>query len=316
MANPSAIAAAEILFAKEVVRNLYANNEWLKESTDHSSLAVGKTVNVINRGTTKTVINGTTVSLTPTDSGDSVKSYQIDEYQTVPTKIPFSEEILTSHENRQEIMYDHEEHFKVTMAERTLYNWCPTHTLLTTGIVKSAAYGTGTRKKTTKADVDRLNQYLTKQNVPAQGRCLLVSAEVHADLLSIDEFINMDYVKNAPTETGMVGMIAGFKVYLRSRTLLKEIAVNATEGNHNPQKWLEDNSATERTVGDTATDTIIAWHPRYVSTALNSNTLVSVIPVHGGVEVSLTAVGGGSKLSNSGIGVVSMCETVVTAPAA
>lgn len=313
--NPQELAAAMHLFAADVVRRLFGDNAFIQESRDHSEQAVGKTVNVVNTGATKTVINGTTVDMTPLPPGDTVKSYPIDEYQTIPTKLAWTEEILTNHNNREEIMYNHEQHFRKTYAERLIHNWAANHTLLTTGEVKTAKYGTGTRKKSTYNDWVRLSTYQTEQDLPLNGRCALVSANTYADLLQIDEFISFDHIKDGkPVETGLVGMILGYKIYLRSRTVLKEIPVGATEGNHAPSQWLEDDSLVERTIGETATDTIIAWHPRYTSTALNSDTLVSIIPAHGGVEISLTAVGGGSKLSKTDIGVVTMCETVVTAP--
>lgn len=317
MPNPSAVVAAQVLIAKDVVRRLHADNQFMLEAKDHSKNIVGKTVEVPQIGTTKLIINGTTVSLTPIATADQVQSYSIDEYQTLPTKISFTEELLRSYDTRQEYMSEHEKVFKNGFAERMLHNWCPTHTLLTTGATKSTKKGTGTRKKVTLEDINRLNEYLTDQNVPLAGRCIVVTSAIHTDLLAIEQFTSLNYIKEgAPVQSGLVGMISGFKVYLRSRTVLKEIAVNAAEGNHNAKLWLEDNSENERAVGDTATETLIAWHPDYVSTGLNSNTLVSVIPAHGGVSISMTAVGGGSKLSKTGIGVVSMCETVVTAPAA
>lgn len=319
MPAPSSYTTAQQIFVQDVVRNLYNDDAWLLESRDHSKYAVGKTVNVPNRGTTKTIINQTTASLTATAHGDTLKSYNIEEYQTVPTKINWSEEMLVNYAMREEVLIDHNSQFRSTLAERMLYDWASTHTLLTTGGNKAATVGgsaAGNRKKPVYNDFVRLAAYLTKQNVPNDGRrCLLVSADMHTDMLSIPEFISKDYINNTtPVESGLVGLIAGFKVFVRSRVIVKELATTATEGSHEPKKWLEDNSATERTIAANGTDCAIAWHPNFVSRAVSPDTLVNIIDGHGGVEVSVTAVAGGSKLSNKTepVGVVTLAETVVS----
>lgn len=319
MPNPSSFVTAQEIFRTDVIRNLYEEDVWLKEARDHSDSAIGNVVSLTNRGKTRSVINKATVALTPAGHGDTKKSYNIDEYQTIPTTLSWSNEMMVNYAMREEVMYDHNMQIRNDLAERTLVNWSASHTLLTSGAVKNATIGTGTRKKQTYADWLRLATYLTKQRVPNDGRrCAVVSADALADLLSIPEFISLDYINPAmfaagtPVMTALVGKIAGFKIYVRSRTVVKEIAVGGSEGTHTTKLWLEDNSLTDRAIGATASDTIVAWHPRFVSTAISPDTLVSIVPAHGGHEISITAIAGGSRLSLTGVGVITMSETVVS----
>lgn len=317
MPQPSGYATAAVIYRADVVRNLYNNEEWIKESRDHSDNAVGKTVNVPNRGTTNSIINRSTASLTATGHGDTLQAYNMDEYQTVPTFINFSERMLVNYDLRSEVLVDHEAQYKTDMAERIIYNWAADHTLLSTGANKAVSVGgnaAGNRKKVTYNDFVRLSAYLTKQNIPNDGRrCLLVSADMHADMLSVEKFVSKDYINNGtPVATGLVGEIAGFKVFVRSRVLVKELATTATEGDHDAKLWKADNSASDRTIAANGTDCAIAWHPNFTSRAVSPDTKVNIVPGHGNEEFSITAIAGGSKLSNAGIGVVTLAEAVVS----
>ncbi len=72
----------------------------------------------------------------------------------------------------------------------------------------------GTYLALSRAAILAAKQTLDEANVPLAGRKLAVGPGQYNDLLTIDEFINRDYVDGKPTANGVVGMLYGMEVIM------------------------------------------------------------------------------------------------------
>lgn len=76
-----------------------------------------------------------------------------------------------------------------------------------------------------RATILAAKQLLDEADVPMNGRFIVVSPGQHVDLLTIEQFVSIDYVNNKPTVTGQVGSLYGIPVYVSSN-----LAQNSSTG--------------------------------------------------------------------------------------
>lgn len=311
--NPTSYATAQQLFLSELVRNLFSDNTFLLQSRDWSRYTNGKTVNFPQAGALPGVVinNDGTVALTPAGRTDVNRTYNIEEYQSIPTLIDWSEEMVINYAKRQDILEDHKGQIADDMANRILFKWVnnlPAANIIRTSGADKAAQSpsaTGTRKKTTLADLTKLHTALTVAKVPNdQRRCIVVPAYMFQDLLEIDAFVDtMKNVADTTLNTGVIGKAYGFNVYVRDVTTIFSNAATPVAQNFKP-----DASLTYRAGAATDNQAIIAWHPSFVTRAISPQSLVSVIPGHGGTTVSATMLAGGHHLYSTMAGVAAIVE--------
>lgn len=309
MAKPSTYNTAIDLFTADLVENLFADNAFLTRSLDWSSMAVGKTVVWNEEGApTEAKINSTTGHGAAVSRTDVRKSFDIDEIITRPTKLDWTNEMVINYNKRMSILRNHSGSSGEAIAMRTLFNWSPNiaaNIVRTSGVTKTAAApgATGTRKKITYEDLLAARRILNKQNIPLTGRQLLVPADMEEDMMAIQGFISIDTVNNKPVETGMIGTILGMDVFVRSATIIYDNAATPQ-----PIKALDDDTYTPYAGAATDNQSALMWHSSYTVRAISSSSLASVIPVHGGDELSTTTIAGGSSMATSFKGIVAIVE--------
>lgn len=81
----------------------------------------------------------------------------------------------------------------------------------------------------TEANILAAKQFLDQNDVPQEGRCLLVSPKQYIDLLQITVFRSRDFINGSPVENAMLGMIYGIPVYQTSMITLNS-ATGFTNG--------------------------------------------------------------------------------------
>lgn len=311
--NPTSYATAQQIFLPELVRNLFSDNAFLLQSRDWSAYTYGKTVNFPQAGALPGVVinNDGTVALTPAGRTDINRTYNIEEYQTIPTLIDWSEEMLINYAKRQDVIEAHKGQITNDMALRILFKWISgvpaANIVRTSGDDKAAVSpsATGTRKKVTLADFAKLHTVLTNAKVPNdQRRCILVPAYMFEDILAIPEFLKLDSnPNNATLNTGAVGKVFGFNVFVRDTTIIFNNASAPVA-----QSPKVDATLSYRTAAAADNQAIIAWHPAFVTRAVSPQSLVSIIPSHGGTAMSATMLAGGHHLYNSMAGVAALVE--------
>lgn len=214
------------LFSKEIQPNLFPNSEFYKMSKLDGGVDIeAKFVEVPQAGATPTVIKNPAVfPLTPGQRVDDVLVYQVDQFATDPTHITDVNEMVISYSKRSSVLSDHADVLNDRIAQEIGFAWSPTivgQISRTTGTADASALApgaTGTRKVITRGDISLIATKFDRDNVPNGKRNILFPADMYAQLLNIDSFINFDYVNRKPTVDGQVGEIFGMKVFKRSST--------------------------------------------------------------------------------------------------
>jgi hypothetical protein len=270
-----------------------SDNEFVNNDIVYLPQSGGTPVVVIDR----TVFPGTT-----TQRVDSVIFYQLNEHSTNPTHIQYSEAAVLSYNKSQNVIGDHILKIADSIHVRLPIQWASTTAstqVTTTGALRNATApgATGQRKMFTKADVLAAKRILDNQDIPAEGRCLLLSTEMYNDLLMDLSVMSRDYADTRPMVDGVVNQLFGFNIYTRS-----SVGRYAT-GSLIPKVPEALNAGTDNSFA-------IAWHPDFVRRALGETIVLVNIKrtEYYGDTVSALARAGGSKARQDGKGVVCIIE--------
>lgn len=213
------------IWLNTIEENFYPDNSFAAHSVDDSAFVSYKTVHVPNAGApSKVVINRTQKPAAVYERTDNELSYDIDELTTNPIHIPNVDVIELSYDKRQSVLMNDRSQLQKTAMENLLYKWGDTTNIVktsgddTTAHTSSAA--TGTRKKITKADVLKVATQMNVDDVPLEGRYLLLDASMYNDLLAdlTDKELSA-YLASANAQAGVLGRLYGFDIMMRSRVL-------------------------------------------------------------------------------------------------
>ncbi len=247
------------IWLSTIQENFYPNNSFAVHSVDDSAFVTYKTVHVPNAGAPSgVVINRTAKPATVNQRADNELTYDIDELTTNPIHIPNVDTVELSYDKRQSVLMNDRQQLQKFAMENLLYKWAETNTTIKTSGDATAAHtsttATGTRKKITKGDVLKIATKMNVDDVPLEGRYLLLDASMYNDLLTdlTDKELSA-YLASANAQGGVLGRLYGFDIMMRSRVLrLNDSAV---------VKWDAAGVATEVAAG-------LAWQQGCVSRAL------------------------------------------------
>lgn len=208
--------------AKEISKNLYADNAFINRSINDDALVNNGYVDLAHAGTKpKTKLNRTEKGVA-VKRPDANTSYKLDELTSDPTWITYSEEMVTNYPKRSSVLNDHKETINEDVGSYVASRWADnaeTKIIRTTGDVRPSGIGTGNRRSITKKNVQAVQLEMNKNNIPLKGRCALISAEELDDLLNIPEVANSQFNNDKPLVEGTIGRWMGFDWYVRSETL-------------------------------------------------------------------------------------------------
>ncbi len=247
------------IWLSTIQENFYPNDSFAAHSVDDSAFVTYKTVHVPNAGAPSgVVINRTTKPASVNQRTDNELTYDIDELTTNPIHIPNVDTVELSYDKRQSVLMNDRQQLQKFAMENLLYKWAETNTTIKTSGDATAAHtsttATGTRKKITKGDVLKIATKMNVDDVPLEGRYLLLDASMYNDLLTdlTDKELSA-YLASANAQGGVLGRLYGFDIMMRSRVLrLNDSAV---------VKWDAEGVATEVAAG-------LAWQQGCVSRAL------------------------------------------------
>lgn len=247
------------IWLSTIQENFYPNDSFAIHSVDDSAFVNYKTVHVPNAGAPSgVVINRTTKPATVNQRTDNELTYDIDELTTNPIHIPNVDVVELSYDKRQSVLMNDRQQLQKAAMENLLYKWAAAGSAIKTSGDTAAAHtsatATGTRKKITKGDVLKIATKFNVDDVPLEGRYLLLDASMYNDLLEdlTDKELSA-YLASANAQGGVLGRLYGFDIMMRSRVLrLNDGAV---------VKWDAEGVATEVAAG-------LAWQQGCVSRAL------------------------------------------------
>jgi hypothetical protein len=236
------------------------------------------------------------VPATITKRTDTGIEYDMTNYTSDPTLVQELETLQASYPKMQNVINNMLMNIRQGMALDILYSWRPTAANLieTTGAIKVSGLAgtTGSRKLISFADLVALATKMDEDEVPEEGRKLLLPSTLYNTLL-LDEDIKENFnSKLADLSKGIVGNVLGFEVMKRSKVLVSSGAgVIKLPG---------------AAAAATDSHTGIAWQPAFVGASKGNVQVYADAeprPEYYGRVISSESNAGGSKCYADGRGV-------------
>jgi Phage capsid protein len=252
------------LWRNTIVEGLYADNAFLGKATDRDEYVLnGAIVHIPQSGGSTTIDKNRTVFPIPVvERADTDILYALDTYNTAPIRNARINQYERSYDTLMSYIREEQANLLQYVGSDTLISWFKN--LSTGALANIAATGTaapatgagmtGNRKTLTAADVRKAQRILDEQNVPMDGRVLLIDPSMRESLLA-DSDIKNTFYNNADYQAGKMFPYAGFEIMVRTRTVrlnnaagVKAIdAVNATSDNISALFWQK--TMVERALG-------------------------------------------------------------------
>lgn len=244
-----------------IVEGLFADNSFLSKAFNADEFVnMGKSVHISNAGApSKTKKNRTSFPADVNTRADVDLSFNLDEFTTDPIRIPHADTVELSYNKRESVLREDKAALQEAVAKSMIYSWLPEkkYCIETTGIAVDAhsPNAAGKRKALCRADVGKLMTKFNADNIPQEGRYLLLDAYMYDQLLAdLTNVQNQAFFASADAQRGILGKLFSFNVMMRS-----EVAVYGD----GIAKKTEDaaGAATDLAAG-------LAWHENSVCRAL------------------------------------------------
>ena len=316
------MAIIQEVWVKDVQNSLNQNADFLPMSTDHSAYVAFGTVHVPQSGANPTaLVNPTSFPLTISTRVDTDLTYAMNQFALQPTIISNLDELQISYDKRQSVIGQQMSTLTEIIGNTVANTWSATgaaNIIRTTGATGGSLStgSTGTRALVALVDIANLAKKLDKDNVPSQGRKLLMNADMFWELFTISEVVRASYNGfqmangNNTLSTGVVAQLFGFEIYKRPTVAIYDNTATPV------LKALTSGYYTAATTDNLA---CIAWHPNYVSRALGAMTPMydagdngNGKPEYLGCIFNMAVMLGSAKLRTDSKGVCALVQTKLT----
>jgi hypothetical protein len=220
------MAVTREIWTKDIVDNLYKNNDWAARAFNADMyVLMGKVVHIPVAGAASAVNkNVTSFPVNAVKRTDTDITYNIDTFYTTPRHIEKIEKYELEYDKRQSVLGEDQAALIQSAMNNLLYLWGPAvaNVVLTSGASTPATLSgaTGNRKKFDKAELSTIKKNMDKNDVPAMGRVVVFTADHYNDFLnSLTDAERTDVGRVADLKTGKVGQYLGFDIYMRSTVL-------------------------------------------------------------------------------------------------
>lgn len=295
----------------DIKDQLFKPNPFMNRATNHSMYVNYKTVHVPQAGTAQTVkANRAVLPATISQRTDTELTYSLNEYTSDPILLTNIEELQINYDKRASVLNQTNMKLSEVVANKSLYAWAPSgasRIVRTTGTA-AAAYlphstATGTRKAITLADLASARAILDNDNVPMEGRVLLMTANMYNnEFLAISNVQQYLSYGQAVLPTGVVNKIFGFDIMIRPTVLLYDNTgtpvIKSVDDEGEPTLATTDNAAA------------LVYHPNFVAHALGDIKVFADEdkPEYYGSIFSSLVMHGASKLRTDQKGVVAIVQ--------
>lgn len=249
------------IWMASIVEGLFAENTFLSKAVNADEFVnQGKTVHIPNAGSPSGVEkNRSSLPASINTREDIDLTFNLDEFTTNPIRIPHADTVELSYNKRESVLKQDKMALQDAVSRAILYSWLPAkeHCITTTGAAVKAytPKATGNRKALTKADVLALMTKFNADDIPQEGRYLLLDAQMYSQLLNdLTQQENAAFLASANAQQGVLGKLYSFNTMMRS-------SVAVYNSNLSLKGYGDDGS-----VNDCAA--ALAWHESSVCRAL------------------------------------------------
>ena len=255
------MAIQKEIWMAAIIEGLFASNSFLSKAFNADEYVNnGKIVHIPNAGAPSgTKKNRTSLPATVTKREDIDITFPLDEYTTDPVLIPHADTVELSYDKRESVLRQDKLKLQDGVALDFIFNWSPAkeQCIETTGKEVDAYTdkATGKRNGICKADVLGLMTRFSNDDIPQEGRYLLLDAQMYSQLLNdLTANENTAFLASADAQNGILGKLYSFNVMMRSKVGLYTAAKA-------PKAWSAAGVATDLAAA-------LAWHDRSVCRAL------------------------------------------------
>lgn len=256
------MAIQKEIWETSIVEELFADNSFMSKAFNANDYVnQGKIVHIPQAGAASRVVkNRTELPAAVKKRTDSDLTYTLGEFTTDPIYIPHADTVELSYDKRESVLRQDKMVLFDEVAKDFIYNWSPSssHTILTSGEAQNDSLphstATGARKALTRQDVANLMLRFNRDNIPQEGRYLLLDAVMYSQLLN--DLTSADaqaFHALADVKNGILGKFESFNIMMRS-----EAGLYTSSG---PKQWSASAAA-----GDLGA--ALAWHEQSVVRAL------------------------------------------------
>lgn len=236
---------------------------------------------------------------------DQALKFAIDEYTSDPVLIPNAENYELAYDKRKSVLSRSKNAISMNVANGFIKAWSPKNAgriLETSGksVKAHTKNATGNRKAFCRGDVMAAMALFNDEDIPQEGRYMLVDAIMHAQLLEdLAESERHAFLASADAQKGVLGELLSFKFMLRSKGALYD--------NNKAPKGLDEVGA--------ATDcaAALAWHEDYVCRCLGEHEMFedNDNPMFYGDIMSFLVRASGSPMTTSERGLLAIKQANV-----
>jgi hypothetical protein len=206
------------IWKPEVVNSLFASNEFMGRSVDATREVVNNAIVHIPQAppATETLINNNDFPVIAVQVADDDITYALDRFYKKPVHIRDFQKKELSFDERQSVIKEYLGSLMVDVGTWLLYRWfnnvpnAATHRVPTSGAVGAASL-----KLLTEADILSAQATMNKQDVPKEGRVLLLDSD-HETQLRSDGQLKYAFQQVVDLKNGSIGRLHGFDIYSRS----------------------------------------------------------------------------------------------------
>lgn len=297
------MAIQKEIWVNSIIEGLFADNSFLSKAFSADEFVnAGKTVHIPNAGVASGVVkNRSAFPATVSQRTDVDLTFTLDNYSTNPIKIDLAETVELSYSKRESVLRQDRAVLHNAISEGILYEWLPliANAIRTTGgaVLGHTPSATGNRKAFTKDDVKKAMTTFNKQDIPAEGRYMLVDADMYDQLIgSMTTQEAMAFHAQVDVANGVVGKLYGFNIMMRSR-----VGVYATAGTK--KLWSAAGAATDNAAA-------LAWHTNSVCRALGEVVARESLndPLYYGDIYSFEVRSGGRSMRNDVAGLLAIVQ--------
>ena len=295
------MAIQKELWINKVQELLFPDNAFYKNAVDDSAFIEGHSVHVPQAGAlNEAEKNRSSLPATIGSRTDVDLTYIVNEYSADPIVVTDIEETEASYGKMASVTSQMGKSIYNAIGTHTAYEWSTDVNVVETSGSNRTAYlstQTGTRKTLVYADIVKAMGILNIQNVPMEGRKMLIDGYMYQDLMNMTQFTSSQTLMTGILTTGSIGTILGADVFVRTPSVIY------------------DGSGAKKAVGATALPTdklgLLVWHPDFVRIAMGN---VKVFTdnekpeYYGAVISSLVRSGAVKSVKTTDVGVVNIIE--------
>jgi len=299
------MAIQQEIWLPEIVQALFPDNTFWMNSRDEAVYLQGnKTVHIPQSGGKANVVKNRSVfPATVSAREDMDITYDIDSYTSDPIVVRDAEQAELSYQKRQDVIQHQMLSIKEEIADNMLVNWAAVGTdniVRTSGsaVAAKAPSATGNRKAVKAEDIISLQELFDSQDVPEEGRYLILPSNMYSQLVAIDALVEWQSYGEKNIADGNIPKLFGFYILRRSKVLV----------------YTNDSPPVVKAVGaaGAAADNLaaLAWQKDMVTRAVGEVMLYTdeKDPTFYGDVMSVEARAGGRKRRNDHAGVAALVQ--------